>query len=58
LPLPGRVAETLQEHKAILAALEARDPDAARQAMRSHLGRLITFLEPLERKHPELFAPG
>ena len=58
LPLPGRVAETLEEHKAILAALEARDPEAARQAMRAHLGQLITFLEPLERKHPELFAPG
>ncbi len=58
LPLPGRVAETLEEHKAILAALEARDVDAARQAMRTHLGRLITFLEPLEKKHPELFAPG
>jgi DNA-binding GntR family transcriptional regulator len=58
LPLPGRVAETLDEHKAILAALEARDPEAARKAMRSHLGQLITFLEPLERKHPELFAAG
>lgn len=58
LPLPGRVAETLEEHKAILAALEARDPEAARKAMRAHLGQLITFLEPLERKHPELFAPG
>jgi DNA-binding GntR family transcriptional regulator len=58
LPLPGRVAETLDEHKAILAALEARDPEAARKAMRTHLGQLITFLEPLERKHPELFAAG
>lgn len=58
LPLPGRVAETLDEHKAILAALESRDPEAARKAMRAHLGQLITFLEPLERKHPELFAPG
>jgi DNA-binding GntR family transcriptional regulator len=58
LPLPGRVAETLDEHKAILAALEARDPEAARKAMRAHLGQLITFLEPLERKHPELFAAG
>ena len=57
LPMPGRVAETLQEHKEILAALEARDPDAARQAMRAHLGRLITFLAPLEREHPEFFAP-
>jgi DNA-binding GntR family transcriptional regulator len=58
LPMPGRVAETLEEHRAILAALEARDGEAARAAMRRHLGRLISFLEPLERKHPELFEPG
>ena len=58
LPMPGRVAETLEEHRAILAALEARDPEAARAAMRRHLGRLITFLEPLEKSHPELFEPG
>ena len=57
LPLPGRVAETLDEHKAILAALDSRDAEAARQAMRRHLRRLILFLEPLEREHPELFAP-
>lgn len=56
LPMPGRVAEMLEEHKAILAALETRDPDAARQAIRAHLGRLITFLEPLELEHPE-FLP-
>jgi len=58
LPMPGRVVETLEEHRAILAALEARDGEAARAAMRRHLGRLITFLEPLEKSHPELFAPG
>jgi DNA-binding GntR family transcriptional regulator len=58
LPMPGRVAETLEEHRAILAALEARDGQAARIAMRRHLGRLVTFLEPLEKSHPELFAPG
>ena len=58
LPMPGRVAETLDEHRAILAALEARDADAARAAMRRHLGRLVTFLEPLEKSHPELFEPG
>lgn len=57
LPMPGRVAETLDEHRQILAALEARDPEAARTTMRRHLGRLITFLEPLEKSHPELFAP-
>jgi DNA-binding GntR family transcriptional regulator len=58
LPMPGRVAETLDEHRAILAALEARDADAARAAMRRHLRRLVTFLEPLEKSHPELFEPG
>lgn len=58
LPMQGRVAETLDEHRAIVAALEARDPGAARDAMRHHLSQLIIFLEPLERRHPELFAPG
>lgn len=58
LPMPGRVAETFEEHRSILSALEARDAQAARAAMRRHLGRLVTFLEPLEREHPELFAPG
>ena len=57
LPLPGRVAETLEEHRAILAALEARDAEAARAAMRTHLRRLLTFLAPLERDRPDLFDP-
>lgn len=34
---PGRAAEVLAEHRAIVAAIEARDPDAAEAAMRSHL---------------------
>ncbi|NBE08216.1 GntR family transcriptional regulator [Paragemmobacter ruber] len=58
LPVPGRVAATLDEHRAILAALEARDPQAARQATRAHLRQLVTYLEPLERDRPELFAPA
>lgn len=58
LPVPGRVQQTLEEHRAILAALEARDPVAARAAVRHHLGQLVTYLEPLERTHPEFFAPS
>lgn len=58
LPVPGRVAATLAEHRAILAALEARDPVAARLAVRGHLRQLVTYLEPLERSHPELFNPS
>ncbi|WP_431298893.1 GntR family transcriptional regulator [Tabrizicola sp. BL-A-41-H6] len=55
LPVPGRIEATLAEHAAILAALEARDPAAARDAVRSHLRQLVTYLEPLERDRPDLF---
>ncbi len=54
----GRISATLDEHRAILAALEARDPDAARLATRHHLRQLITYLEPLERERPDLFDPA
>ena len=58
LPVPGRIEATLDEHRAILAALEARDPAAARTATRAHLRQLITYLEPLERDRPDLFDPA
>ena len=57
LPVPGRIQATLAEHQAILAALEARDPVAARAAVRDHLRQLISYLEPLERDRPDLFNP-
>ena len=56
LPRPGRVVETLAEHRAILAALEARDGPRAAEAMRAHLARLVPNLEPLTQTHPGLFA--
>jgi DNA-binding GntR family transcriptional regulator len=58
LPVPGRISATLDEHRAILAALESRDPAAARLATRHHLRQLITYLEPLERERPDLFDPA
>ncbi len=57
LPVPGRVVATLAEHRAILTALEVRDPLAARDAVRHHLRQLLTFIEPLERSFPDLFNP-
>ena len=57
LPQPGRIEQTLLEHEAIAAALEARDPDAARAATRAHLGKLIGILEPLAQNRPDLFEP-
>jgi DNA-binding GntR family transcriptional regulator len=55
LPLPGRLAATVAEHRAIITALAARDPVAARTATRHHLRQLLALIEPLERERPELF---
>lgn len=56
LPVEGRLKATLDEHREILSAFEARDPHAARLAVQHHLRQLLTYLAPLERAHPELFA--
>ncbi len=57
LPAPGRVQATMAEHQAIFAAIERRDPLAAREATRLHLGKLLGFLEPLAQSRPDLFEP-
>lgn len=56
LPMPGRMQKTLAEHKAIVAALEAHDPDAARSATKHHLSQLVRLLEPLVSQQPDLFT--
>lgn len=44
-PRPGRAAEVLQEHRAIVDALERRDPVGAEKAMREHLSHARRFVE-------------
>lgn len=56
LPEPGRVADTLAEHRRIIEALAAGDAEAARDATRHHLRQLLTYLEPLEQSRPDLFS--
>jgi DNA-binding GntR family transcriptional regulator len=48
---------TIVEHSAILAALARRDEDAAAEAMRAHLGNVLTDLHKFAAERPELFAP-
>jgi DNA-binding GntR family transcriptional regulator len=55
LPNLDRVVDTLAEHKAIVSALEARDPEAARKATKKHLGQLLSHLEAIEVDRPDLF---
>ena len=56
LPVEGRLKTTLNEHRLILAAFEARDPQAARIAVQQHLRQLLAYLQPLERDRPDLFS--
>ena len=58
LPSPGRVQDTLKEHREIFQALESRNPKQARKVTRKHLGQLIKYLEPLVQSHPEQFEPA
>jgi DNA-binding GntR family transcriptional regulator len=56
LPVEGRLNATLDEHRLILAAFEAHDPQAARRTVQEHLRQLLIYLQPLEHDHPELFS--
>jgi DNA-binding GntR family transcriptional regulator len=58
LPEEGRPAGALAEHHAILDAIRASDPEAARTAMSLHLRELIKRIIPLEHLHPDYFRPA
>jgi len=56
LMLPtGRSQHTLKEHRAIFAALEARDPARAARAMGAHLDEVMEELKRFAARQPELF---
>lgn len=57
LSSPRRHAVTLAEHRKLLKALEAHDPDAARRAMGAHLEAVMEELERFSAEHPEVFMP-
>jgi DNA-binding GntR family transcriptional regulator len=55
LSSPRRHAVTLAEHQALLAAIWARDPKAARRAMEDHLDAVMQELQRFSASHPEVF---
>jgi len=55
LPVPGRVDATFVEHQKIFTALEKKDVDLSERVLREHLGKLMTYVVPLEKDHPEYF---
>lgn len=56
LHAPGRLEQSLAEHLAIFAALQARDASGAEGAMRTHLMRQRAALRGLARSHSSLSA--
>jgi len=53
-----KIALTLAEHRGLVAAIEARNPEAARKAMEAHLDAVTEETERFSAKHPEVFAQG
>jgi GntR family transcriptional regulator, rspAB operon transcriptional repressor len=56
LPEPGRMAATLDEHRAVHEAIAARKAAAAERAMRRHLAVVADRLVAFERDHPDFFG--
>lgn len=54
---PGRLVEIVREHGAVMKAVEAGDPPAAREAMKRHIERTEILLETVARERPGLFSP-
>jgi DNA-binding GntR family transcriptional regulator len=46
----------IAQHRSIVDAIEARDPDRGEAAMRAHLGELLKSLPKIAEAHPELFV--
>jgi DNA-binding GntR family transcriptional regulator len=56
LPLEGRMVGVLEEHRAVVDAIEARDPARAVAAMREHLDHVMPVLEITRKLRPEFFT--
>jgi DNA-binding GntR family transcriptional regulator len=58
LPKEGKVRTIMKGHWAVLEAIEAGDPLAAQEAMRSHLAGTVRRIEELQRENPDYFKPA
>jgi DNA-binding GntR family transcriptional regulator len=56
LPNPEAMLPLIDQHRTIVAAIDARDEDAAAEAMRHHLTEILRTLSRVEAEHPDLFS--
>jgi GntR family transcriptional regulator, rspAB operon transcriptional repressor len=45
----------IAEHRAVVAAVAARDPDEAERALRHHLRMVLSTLPAIRAQHPDYF---
>jgi GntR family transcriptional regulator, rspAB operon transcriptional repressor len=57
LSSPRRHMATLIEHREVLHALEVRDAEAARRAMKTHLEAVMEELERVSGQNSKIFTP-
>ncbi len=55
LPNEGKIRRILDGHRAIIAAIEAKDEAAALTAIRDHLSQTVSRVEALRAKYPSYF---
>ncbi len=53
LPSPGKAARVVRDHRAIVEALAARDPNAAQAALRTHLSGTLGHVADIRARHPD-----
>jgi len=55
LPEPGYLMEMIAEHRAVVAAVAAHDPDEAERQLRHHLRMVLSTLPAIREQHPDYF---
>jgi DNA-binding GntR family transcriptional regulator/NAD(P)-dependent dehydrogenase (short-subunit alcohol dehydrogenase family) len=58
LPVPDVIEELIDQHSAVLQALERNDVDQAEASLRHHLRGVYRVLVPLRDAHPDYFVPS
>ena len=56
-PTAGKTESILHDHRAIVSGIEARDPAAARSALRHHLSGTLSAVDDICRQYPDFVAP-
>lgn len=57
LPTAGKTEAILRDHRAIVRAIEAKDPDAAQAALRKHLSGTLSAVNEICKQYPDYVIP-